>query len=80
MLAQESESAAAEKLSEQELQSRGVSGWAAAVYEYLSTEPVDCDYLFAQTGLTAMETMAALTELELLELVNSLPGKRYTIH
>ncbi len=79
MLAQESESAAAEKLSEQELQSRGVSGWAAAVYEYLSTEPVDCDYLFAQTGLTAMETMAALTELELLELVNSLPGKRYTI-
>lgn len=77
--AQEPQSATAEKLSGQELQSRGVSGWAAAVYECLSSEPVDCDYLFAQTGLTAMETMAALTELELLELVKSLPGKRYTI-
>ncbi len=71
--------ASAVKLSEQELLGMGVSVWAAAVYENLSIGPVDCDYLFAQTGLSAMETMAALTELELLELVNSLPGKRYTI-
>ncbi len=68
------------KLSEQELKQRGVSELAAQIYQLIDSQPVDCESITAKTGYSAMEVLAALTELELEELISSLPGKRYIVN
>lgn len=47
------------------------------ILKHLGFEPVYFDELVAATGLSAAELAAAMTQLELLDLVVELPGKRY---
>lgn len=68
------------KLNDEELKQYGISELAAKIYRLLDIEPVDFELISVKTGVSAMEILAALTELELLDLISSLPGKRYIIH
>ena len=45
----------------------------------LEVAPLDCDQLVERTGLAVSELMSALTELELNDLAESLPGGRFRL-
>ena len=55
----------------------GLSPQAKQVLEALGTEPLSVADLADKTGLPASSLLGILTELELEELADSLPGKRY---
>ncbi|MEM1483921.1 DNA-processing protein DprA [Oscillospiraceae bacterium PP1C4] len=67
------------KLDDSALDALSVSDAAKKIYRLLDRQPADCEWIASRTELTAMEMMTALTELELHELVNVLPGKRFTV-
>ena len=52
---------------------------AKALYYTLEAAPLDCDQLVERTGLAVSEIMSALTELELNDLAEILPGGRFRI-
>ncbi len=78
MVAQEAAEPVA-KLEEAELEALEISDAARKIYRLLGRQPADCEWIAGNTGLAAMEMMAALTELELRDLVEILPGKRYVV-
>lgn len=49
------------------------------VYNCFSSQPVSVDYISDKTGLEAADVMFALTELEINDVINSLPGGRFEI-
>ncbi len=49
------------------------------VYKCFSDKPVSADYISEKSGLDAGEVMFALTELEINDVINSLPGGRFEI-
>ena len=55
----------------------GLSPQAGQVLEALGTAPLSVSELAEKTGLPASSLLGILTELELEELAESLPGKRY---
>lgn len=67
------------KLNDEELDKYGISKSAEQIYKILDIEPIDFELISVKTGISAMEILSALTELELLDLISSLPGKRYII-
>lgn len=52
---------------------------AKKIYAVLTNEPTHVDFLSEQSGLTAAQTLSALTELEVYSLVMAFSGRRYTI-
>lgn len=52
---------------------------AKRIYAVLTNEPTHVDSLSEQSGLTAAQTLSALTELEVYSLVMAFSGRRYTI-
>lgn len=52
---------------------------AKKIYAVLTNEPTHVDSLSEQSGLTAAQTLSALTELEVYSLVMAFSGRRYTI-
>ena len=50
-----------------------------AVYNCFNNESVSVDYISEATGLDAADVMFALTELEINDVINSLPGGRFEI-
>jgi DNA processing protein len=47
------------------------------IYQIIQDEPVALDLIVAQTGLATGHILAALSQLELLDLVSQLPGMHY---
>ena len=50
-----------------------------AVYNCFNNRAVSVDYISDKTGLDAADVMFALTELEINDVINSLPGGRFEI-
>jgi len=48
-----------------------------SIYQIIPDQPVALDLIVAQTGLATGQILAALSQLELLDLVSQLPGMRY---
>lgn len=57
----------------------GVSKKAAALYALVDATPRFADELSVNAGLSAAESAAALTELEIYGLIRSVPGRRFVI-
>ena len=55
----------------------GASAQAAALHALLKAEPAQADALAEAAGLPLNQTLAALTELELLGAARGFPGRRY---
>ena len=51
----------------------------AEIYQLISHESTSLDAIGAQTGKTTAEILAALSQLELMDLISQLPGMRYQI-
>jgi DNA processing protein len=56
-----------------------LSAEAKRLYDVLSEQPQPVDELSAKAGMTARQTLASVTELEMLGLIRSLPGKQYAL-
>ena len=54
-----------------------LSDSAAQLYKVLTHEPKPVDELTVQAGLSPRETLAAITELEMMGLLSAMPGKQY---
>ena len=52
---------------------------AKRLYDVLSEQPQPVDELSAKAGLASRQTLASVTELEMLGLIQSLPGKQYAL-
>lgn len=52
---------------------------AQKVYEYITCEPVHIDKISSDLGIPVFKVLAALTELEMKNLVTALQGRRYII-
>ena len=70
---------APERLDGEKLAALGLSAAAREVYCVLEGAPMDRELLAARTGLPATELLAALTELELGDLAEPLPGGRHRL-
>lgn len=68
-----------EKLSQERLQTMGVTENARRVYISLEREPAPGEVIAARSGLPVMSVMASMTELELLGLAKLYPGQRYSL-
>lgn len=66
-----------EKRFEKENTANKLTGDVKAVYQYLGNSFEHIDLIIQGTGLTSNRVMVALTQLELMELVQSTSGKRY---
>lgn len=56
-----------------------VTGDAKRIYEYLTAEPVHVDKICSDLGIPIFKVLAALTTLELRQLVKSEPGRYFSI-
>lgn len=51
----------------------------SAIYDLINRESIAVDAIAEQTGLSINEILAALSELEMMDLVSQLPGMRYQL-
>ncbi len=56
-----------------------LSDEARRLYDVLSEQPQPVDELSAKAGLASRQTLASVTELEMLGLIQALPGKQYAL-
>lgn len=71
--------ATAEPVSSPAVCPAGVSDGAKTVYASVTDKPQTMGQIIAQTGLSAPQVMTALTELEMQECVQCLPGQLYVL-
>jgi DNA processing protein len=57
----------------------GLSDIQKSIAELLINEPVHADTIAQKLGIDAAELMTELTELEIMGVINSLPGKMFEI-
>ncbi len=68
-----------QKRLEREKNKSTLSKGVKTVYDALSEEYVHIDIIIEKTGLASSEVVAALTQLEILDMIKSASGKRYKL-